>query len=137
MIFQLVYKSTATRYFYSGELVALLNRSRAKNARLGLSGMLLYRDGYFLQLLEGEETAVRERYAVIAEDKRHKWVSLVMTGPSEKRDFADWTMGFRDLDQTAAAPEGWNSLMTAEDQPDDFQSGSSYAKRLLLGFRAG
>ena len=108
-----------------------------KNARLQITGMLLYHDGHFLQLLEGNEQAVRELYGVIVEDERHKWVSLVMTGPTAERDFADWTMGFRDLDECATPPVGWSSFMDSEDVPQRFTDSSSFAKALLFAFRRG
>lgn len=113
MIFQLVYQSTATWFLSPDELLAILERSRANNARLQISGMLLYHGGRFLQLLEGDEAQVRERYEVIAADERHKWVSLVMTGPNGARDFPDWMMGFRDLDQSTAPPTAGPLFSTA------------------------
>lgn len=137
MIFQLIYQSTASRFLGSDELLALLERSRANNARLQISGMLLYQGGRFLQLLEGDEAQVRELYQVIAADERHKWVALVMTGPNGARDFPDWTMGFRDLDDEVAPPEGWTSFLDCSDLPKDFLASSRYVRNIFLTFREG
>ena len=68
MIFQLIYRSTAARQLTPNELIELLEQSRAKNARLNITGMLLFHGGCFMQLLEGNETDVRELYATIAAD---------------------------------------------------------------------
>lgn len=135
MIFQLVYQSTATRQLMEGELLELLEQSRANNARLQISGMLLYHGGHFLQLLEGNEKEVRDRYAIIARDERHKWVSLVMTGPNATRDFPDWTMGFRDLgpEQTPAA--GWTNFLESAELPTILASAASYVRNIFLAFR--
>ena len=54
MIFQLVYRSTASRHLPASALLHLLERSRAHNARLEITGMLLFHSGQFLQMLEGE-----------------------------------------------------------------------------------
>lgn len=135
MIFQLVYQSTASWLLSPAELLAILDRSRANNARRQISGMLLYHEGHFLQLLEGDEAQVRERYEVIAADERHKWVSLVMTGPNGTRDFPDWTMGFRDLDQDAPPPEGWTSFLDCSDLPEDFLATSQFVRNIFLVFR--
>lgn len=53
-IYRLVYVRAASELFSKAELLALLAQSREKNKRLGVSGLLLYRDGYFIQLFEGD-----------------------------------------------------------------------------------
>lgn len=59
---QIVYASSATKAFSKAELVELLTQVRAKNSRLGVTGMLLYKDGNFLQVIEGEEAIIRGLY---------------------------------------------------------------------------
>lgn len=135
MIFQLVYQSTAARHFTAVELLELLALSRAKNARLQITGMLLYHEGRFLQLLEGGETEARQLYATIAQDQRHKWVALVMTGPSAERDFPDWTMGFRDLEQSKPPAEGWTSFLDCSGLPTSLPARTSYIRNIFLAFR--
>lgn len=135
MIFQLVYQSTATRYLGSEDLLGILERSRINNARFEITGMLLFHGGQFLQLLEGDEAAVRERYEIIARDSRHKRVSLVMTGPNGERDFPDWTMGFRDLGRSAEPAEGWNTFLASTELPTNLATASSYIRDVFLAFR--
>ncbi len=65
------YSSRATEDFSDSDLVELLTLSRRNNIRLGLTGVLLYRGGRFLQYLEGPEQAVAERIEIIAADTRH------------------------------------------------------------------
>ena len=64
-----------------------------KNASLDVTGILLYKDGSFLQALEGDETAVRDLYATIARADRHQQVTLIIEFPVETRSFSDWSMG--------------------------------------------
>ena len=135
MIFQLVYQSTATQHLTEGELLALLEQSRANNARLQISGMLLYHGGHFLQLLEGSETEVRDRYAIIAQDDRHKRVSLVMTGPNAGRDFPDWTMGFRNLGPEQTPAEGWTDFLESTELPSTLTAATGYVRNVFLAFR--
>jgi Xaa-Pro aminopeptidase len=97
MIFQLCYLSTAARDMQREDLVDLLRVSRRKNEELGITGLLLYSGDQFIQLLEGDETAVRALYALIAKDERHCDVTLVYEEHAEARECPDWTMGFQAL----------------------------------------
>ncbi len=89
----IVYASRATDAFDPAQLVDLLMRSRRNNKRLSLSGMLLYRDAHFMQVLEGPEDAVRERMAIIAADPRHADVVVLLEESADDRLFPAWTMG--------------------------------------------
>lgn len=96
-MFQLIYCSSARHLLSKQELVDILIKARDKNSRLGITGMLLYKDGNFMQLLEGEENIVRKLYETIVRDKRHHQVTLLISEAAEERLFPDWTMGFQDL----------------------------------------
>ena len=135
MIFQLVYESTATEPFYSAELRALLTKSRTNNARDDITGMLLYHEGRFLQLLEGRQESVLACFEVIAADPRHKWVSLVMSGPNAGRDFPDWTMGFRDLDRARPPKTGWTDYLEIDQDEKPFPAASSAIRNIFLEFK--
>ena len=97
-MFHLVYASTAVKAFSSEALLVLLQRSRAKNARLDITGFLLYKNGSFMQALEGEETVVRDLFATIAKEPRHRDILTLVAIPVPKRQFPDWSMGFQNLD---------------------------------------
>ena len=93
---QLIYQSQSLVPFEAPELRALLAQSRRHNGRCGITGVLLYTpDGRFLQVLEGEEHAVRDLYHHIAQDPRHACCRVLDEGPSAKRSFAHLSMGFR------------------------------------------
>jgi hypothetical protein len=68
---QLLYVSNPTSELTPSALDKILTASRANNALLGVTGLLLHIDGGFLQMLEGEEIAVRTLYTRIAADRRH------------------------------------------------------------------
>lgn len=90
----IVYSSAAARRFSAEDLAALLQQSRATNERTGLTGLLVHRDGRFLQLLEGSEEAVRERMAAIESDERHGRIRVLIEDEIEQRRFPGWTMGY-------------------------------------------
>jgi hypothetical protein len=79
------------------DLVDLLSVSRRKNEELGLTGLLLCSGDRFVQLLEGDEAAVRALYEMICKDERHRDVTLVYEEHVETRLCPDWTMGFQAL----------------------------------------
>lgn len=90
-----VYVSRSSYPFTDDDLANLLMTSRSNNARLGITGMLLHREGRFIQVLEGPDEAVRERLAVIARDPRHTAVHTIVDERVEDRLFPAWTMGYR------------------------------------------
>lgn len=98
---QLIYISTATGdtlVNIEHELQRLLEVSVRNNQAQGLTGMLLYANGGFMQVLEGEEAALQAAYARIAVDPRHKDLYLLAHEPITGRAFAQWHLGCRRLD---------------------------------------
>ena len=91
---QLLYVSTPTSELAPSALDNILTASRANNALLGITGLLLHIDGGFLQMLEGEERSVRELYTRIAADRRHSDPRILLDREIPVRVFADWSMGF-------------------------------------------
>ncbi len=95
---QLSYVSAATHLMSEAELEAILASSMSHNAECDLTGMLLYLDGTFLQVLEGPPGAVHETYERIKRDPRHHDLMLIDEAPITTRDFPNWRMGFNRLD---------------------------------------
>ena len=73
----------------------MLTKSRERNAANNITGVLLYYEGSFIQLLEGEELAVDETFRRISEDRSHRQIMVVNEGELEERNFAAWSMGFQ------------------------------------------
>lgn len=113
----IVYASTATQPFSGEDLGELLTISRNNNDRLGLTGMLLYRSGRFLQVLEGPESAVKERMDVIGDDPRHTAVRVLLHENLDSRQFPDWTMGYEPItDSMAEAMPGYRTTFSDSDR---------------------
>jgi hypothetical protein len=72
----------------------LLAQAERHNAAHGITGLLLYSDGRYVQVLEGAQADVQTLYARFRRDPRHKQVVTVREGPGPQQRFADWRMGF-------------------------------------------
>jgi hypothetical protein len=135
-IFSLIYLSTATVPFSKVDLLELLTKSRKNNSSLGVSGMLLFKDGNFLQVLEGEEKKVRPLYEKIALDTRHKTVIILSMGYCPERSFPDWSMGFQDLRSPDVAKiPGFTVFLDTALTSADLVGDPGKAKKLLLLFK--
>ena len=98
----LIYVSSATHDLSDLELDFLLQQSRDRNLRQHITGMLLYVNGSFMQVLEGDESDVDEIYAAIVEDDRNAGNIVLTHEPILTRDFPNWSMGFKRLDANCA-----------------------------------
>jgi len=91
---QLLYISNSFSDLSPAALEGILTASRHNNAQMGITGLLLYIDGGFLQMLEGEERELRELYMRIGTDRRHWNLRLMLDRQTKTRAFPDWSMGF-------------------------------------------
>jgi hypothetical protein len=127
----IVYMSAARRGFTDDDLAVLLMNSRASNSARGLTGLLIHKDGRFMQLLEGPEAAVVERYAKIVDDPRHTDVVLLAEEHTDTRRFPAWTMAYDPaVDLGTDALPGFDDFLTRRTVPS-----STRAEGLLAWFR--
>jgi hypothetical protein len=124
--------------FSKDELTALLEKSRENNIALGITGILLYKDGNFMQALEGDEETVRALSSKIAQDPRHRGFIQLYSRSIKERSFADWAMGFYDL----RSPElnhvaGYSDFLRTPLTGGEFSSNPSRCQKLLLCFKKG
>jgi len=92
MLYQLSYISAAAPRFDLTKMPELLHKSRLNNQKVGLTGMLLYANGTFLQVLEGREAAITDRFDAIEQDTRHCWIVRLRYEAIEQRVFRKWSM---------------------------------------------
>jgi hypothetical protein len=97
MLVRLIYASRAAGAVNAEVLMPIMKASRSKNAAAGITGVLVYSDGVFLQLLEGGRNAVSGLYNRIACDTRHRDVVLLAYDEVDERRFAGWSMGQANL----------------------------------------
>ncbi|MCB8946072.1 MAG: BLUF domain-containing protein [Ardenticatenaceae bacterium] len=135
-VLSIIYASSSIELLTDEQLVAILESSQRNNERLGITGMLLYHDGNFIQAIEGPDEAVLELYEKVKNDKRHRDVTLLGKDPITERQFPTWTMGFKNLNQLS--PEDrvrFNQFLVDDLTPEYFQSRPTRAYILLMSFK--
>ena len=93
----IVYQSTAVEHPTTAALRQLLRQARSSNRQSGITGLLLFSNDSYLQVLEGEQQAIEDLFARIAADYRHCCLLTLSNGPIQQRIFPDWSMGFQTL----------------------------------------
>jgi hypothetical protein len=86
------------------QLVEILDKSIENNKKTDITGMLLYKSGNFMQYIEGPKDNILKLMEVIGEDDRHNTIIEIMSGEISTRNFADWSMGFYNMDQLPDLP---------------------------------
>ena len=107
----IAYVSVATTPMTVDDIRDLLVLSRSNNARDGITGALLYHRDRFIQIVEGDDETVRDRFATIASDPRHRSVNVMREKAIAARQFPQWTMGFRELsDESITHLDGFENF---------------------------
>jgi Sensors of blue-light using FAD len=96
-MYHLIYSSHSSAPFSEEELISLLLHSRKMNKAKDITGMLIYLQERFIQVLEGDSSAVKKLYGKIQKDPRHQMISTLLEGESDGRIFNGWHMGFKNL----------------------------------------
>jgi hypothetical protein len=92
-LLRLTYASRAADGLTQADLRAIATEAQSRNRALGVTGLLLYVDGDFLQVLEGPGSAVERIYELIESDPRNRWITRLSTERILRRAFEDWSMG--------------------------------------------
>jgi hypothetical protein len=121
----IIYLSRVSQKLSSEELVGLLVKARQSNKLAGITGAMVYGEGRFMQILEGEKAAVTGLYERIVADRRHQAILKLVDKPIKERTFLNWSMAFRELSPEQAvelegytSPTYWAQTSFATDSPD-------------------
>lgn len=98
----------ATKMMSKQDMQRLLHQATTNNNKTGITGILLYRSGLFLQYLEGTKNTVQSLYTKIKNDRRHTSLIKMHDKPISERVFKNWAMEFRYL-------KNINSLLSFDD----------------------
>lgn len=96
-MYYLVYSSHAKVPFQEKTLEQLLFQCQRNNSNKGVTGLLLYTDQKFVQVIEGEKNVIQNTYQKIQEDTRHENVEVLIEGPIKERNYPQWNMGYKSL----------------------------------------
>lgn len=136
MFVRLIYASRATNTMSDDDLLAILDVSRRNNEKANVTGMLVFAEGDFLQVLEGDPKTIAALYERIEDDERHQNCRIFDRSEVSERIFSEWNMGFRQLSkQELTNTPGFVDFFHPEMTPKALQSPTSSAQFLLLGFR--
>ena len=131
---QIIYISSAVKKMDDDDLLDILKTSRENNKKNDISGMLLYDNGSFIQVLEGEDSLVDNTFINIQNDERHNNVLVMQSRDLDSREFANWSMGFENIsniDKTKIDGYAQFQSLLYENKFSD----SSLAKKILLQFK--
>lgn len=129
---RIVYVSSAVEPMDSAQLAALAEVSADRNRRAGVTGLLLYHDGCFIQALEGPTKAVDATLRRIERDPRHRGVLVLLREPMGERQFEEWDLAYIHSDNVAA-----QDRERIQDALAEGAGQRSRAKTLLKSFARG
>jgi hypothetical protein len=108
-LYALIYVSHGTRHIKDDAanrmIEDILTTSRARNAKLDVTGALLFTESCFTQILEGPKEAVALIFDAIECDARHRDVTLISFKPAPQRYFPEWSMAYAGV----SSGPGWAS----------------------------
>jgi hypothetical protein len=133
-IHQLIYTSAAKNAFDRPALAEILRIARRNNSAVGLTGLLAYHAGSFLQLLEGEEENVAAVFARIQRDPRHGEFRVLLRDKAPAPEFGEWSMAYIDLTESARGSPGFVEYGTAFDEA---VKDKTQARRVFRHFKDG
>ena len=92
---QLIYNSSTT--ISAVDVEEMLKVARAKNAIMGITGILLFDGSQFVQLIEGLDDRIHSLYESIQSDNRHYDIMTLFVGAIDRRDFGKFSMLYRSI----------------------------------------
>jgi hypothetical protein len=117
------------------ELLALLQQCLANNSASEVTGLLLYGNGTFLQTLEGPVEIVDRLYEQIAADPRHTNVKCLYRKTTDRREYSDWSMGFKGIsDKDLSEIEGLKDFTMKDFTSEYLAEHTAVAENLMAHY---
>ena len=136
VLVSVVYVSSAHTELTSAELTELLTDIRERNRRRNITGLLLYRGGNFLQVVEGPEREIDALLKALRKDRRHDGLIVIKRSRIHERQFSEWQMAFRDITGgDLMNMEGYSPFMELSFTAAEFHAKPNQCHRLLLQFK--
>jgi hypothetical protein len=93
-VHQLIYVSLAQKKMLKSDLYIILRKARKNNEHSDVTGLLIYSDEYFIQVLEGNKEVVKNLFKKISEDTRHSDIQILEERETSERAFLNWKMAY-------------------------------------------
>lgn len=120
-MYRMIYASSATVDVTSAVLNAIAEASQRNNAKEGITGLLLYGDRSFFQVLEGDDDVIYKMKAKIWDDPRHEGISILREAKIDTPSFPEWSMGCYRVDGLDSGSAIW-PIMNVESIMDHMPS---------------
>jgi hypothetical protein len=135
-LIHIVYVSFASRDLKEEDLDDFLVNIRQKNKEYGITGLLLYNNGSFIQVIEGKKETIQNLFSVIKNDSRHNNVVMLHEEQIKQRDFPDWCMGYKKLSNRKSSKiPGFSDYMNSENPEKTIKNSTKEIMDLLESFR--
>lgn len=134
-LIHIVYVSFSSNQLSELELDQLLSEIRPKNLANGVTGLLLYNDEIFIQVIEGELNTIRTLYDILQKDKRHTNVVKILEERIDQRSFPNWSMGYQKLSKEDSKDlPGFTDVMSSSDIRETLKQSSQAIVDLIVKF---
>ena len=134
---RLVYVSSTDKDWQAEDLLELLKHCRTNNSARNITGILLYSNKTFFQVLEGEEENINAVFYEIENDPRHRDITVLERAQITERQFPYWSMGFEKVNPKEFSHiEGLSNFFEEDFSTDGFAHNKSVIKPLLKYFHA-
>jgi hypothetical protein len=125
--YQIIYSSAAATPMQTDDLQELLDHARRSNAAKGITGALIYAEGIFLQILEGEKALLHDLMNKIYRDVRHEGVSILRESEVPSAMFGHWKMAF--VSATPKQVAQWVGVTTPDNRTESVSETSDEQNR--------
>lgn len=134
-IIHIVYVSFSRNQLSELELDELLSEIRPKNLANGVTGLLLYNDEIFIQVIEGETDTIRTLYDRLQNDNRHTNIVKILEESIDQRSFPEWSMGYQKLSKEDSKDlPGFTDVMSSNDIREALKQSSQAIVDLIVKF---
>ncbi len=135
-LIHIVYVSFSKKSLSEDEIFKLLTEVRAKNKARDVTGLLLYNNEAFIQVIEGEKGTIHNLFEIIKKDTRHENVVKLLEEPIESRAFPDWSMGFQKITKKETSEiKGFSDFMLSDNPEEKIKKTTTDVIYLLNKFR--
>ncbi|WP_321515561.1 BLUF domain-containing protein [Marinifilum fragile] len=134
-LIHIVYVSFSRNQLSELELDELLSEIRPKNLATGVTGLLLYNDEIFIQVIEGESDTIHDLYDRLQKDKRHTNIVKILEERIDQRSFPNWSMGYQKLSKEDSKDlPGFTDVMSSNDIRERLKQSSQAIVDLIVKF---
>ncbi|MBT0606697.1 BLUF domain-containing protein [Aequorivita echinoideorum] len=117
MLSTICYISNSVKLFPDEEIQALFDQTISNNNYYGITGILIYQEGTFIQVIEGENAIIDALFYKIERDERHNQITVILRHPIDERIFSNYKLGFRTMNNFEELKEFSKYLATLADSP--------------------